>query len=537
MKKLAVCLAIFGSVIGFVFGTVNAAAPDSAKQNVEDFSAEMLQSGCAPFLSEVSNSAELNDAFACYAALPARSYVISLTEDISLTAPLEPITNTRGAELTISGNGYVIDGNSSHRIMTVLSSEVTFDNITLQNGRDNSTDCFFFSSCGAALRIESDASVTLLDSTLSGNTADTGGAVFSVGNLTIHNSVFSANAGELGGAIYNNFGTLTVSGSVFSLNQTTDDGGGIYTRGVATFSNSTFRENSTQRSAGGLYIAAGMATVTNCTFHGNFAGELGGGIGNEATLTVTDSTLYDNAAGEDGGGIYNGETITLTNSTVSTNSAVEQGGGLWNFGGDMMVIHSTITLNEAPFAAGIYSTDLGNDGTTTLSASIVAGNVVSPALSSNAELQVGSGDANSFVSVGQNIVGSLGAEVALDATDLTGQAAPNLGPLGDNGCATTHVTLSGYACVQTHALLMGSIAIEGAGSATSVDQRGFPVAGSSRDVGAFEANSMLPTAIGLDTVSGETVNNFGWFIGLLLLVTATVTAKRRHTATAPQSRS
>ncbi len=168
--------------------------------------------------------------------------------------------------LTIDGGGDItISGANSYQVFIVSSGALlTVENLTIANGYCT------VPSCSGGGGIQNAGTVTVLDTTFSGNTAyDTNGA-----------------------AIYNT-GTLTVENSTFSGNQITS---GPY--------------------GGGAIFSGGSLSVTNSTFSGNTAAS-GGGITNSGTLTVTNSTFSDNVAF---GTIENYGTATLFNTIVASAS-------------------------------------------------------------------------------------------------------------------------------------------------------------------------------------------------------------------------
>jgi predicted outer membrane repeat protein len=141
----------------------------------------------------------------------------------------------------------------------------------------------------------------------------------------------------------------TVSGS------TADWGAGIFNRGAPTLTNSTVSGNSAGFDGGGL-LNFETLTLTDSTVADNTAGQSGGGIANEAgTLEVTNSTLSGNTAVAGGGGMFNpaGAAANLTNTTVSTNTAEREGGGIYT-GGELLLISSTIAANDAPTGSAIF---------------------------------------------------------------------------------------------------------------------------------------------------------------------------------------
>ena len=185
--------------------------------------------------------------------------------------------------------------------------------------------------------IRNSGTLTVMNTTLSGNTASRGGGgiynsgmltvedstvlgndgsgIYNSGTLTIRNSSVSQNDG--GGV--SNSGTLAVTGSMLAGN-TAHRGGGISNSGILTVTNSTFWGNAARDGGGGIYCHSGTSTITNTTFSGNTAEYDGGAIYNHrGTLNVSNSTLSGNAADDDGAGICNFDTLTLNNSILWQN--------------------------------------------------------------------------------------------------------------------------------------------------------------------------------------------------------------------------
>ncbi len=114
----------------------------------------------------------------------------------------------------------------------------------------------------------------------------------SISGLTIANGYDS---GINGGGIQND-GTLTVANSTFSGNSADHKGGGIFNDGALTVTNSTFSGNSTN-DEGGAIFNGGTLLVTNSTFSGNSAYNEGGGIANiGGTLQINNSIVAGNTA-------------------------------------------------------------------------------------------------------------------------------------------------------------------------------------------------------------------------------------------------
>jgi hypothetical protein len=146
------------------------------------------------------------------------------------------------------------------------------------------------------------------------------GAVVTLSGLTLTNG---NNPIGPGGGI-DNRGTLTLSNSTLSGNSAIG-GGGIYNLGTLTVSNCTLSGNSASFGGGLFNDKVGPAALTNCTLSGNSAARDGGGIFNLRLLTVTNATITANRADADfdnsgqGGGINSAATLRLRNTIVAGN--------------------------------------------------------------------------------------------------------------------------------------------------------------------------------------------------------------------------
>ena len=304
-------------------------------------------------------------------------YTITLTGELVLSK-----------NLTIDGQTHqvTVSGNHATRVFNVTAGNVTLAHLTIANGNAQTIDCGPSAAwCGGGIILQnSGVAVTVTHSTLSGDSATSGGSIFNYyGALTVQNTTLTGNSAGVGGSIYNEHGTLTVQNSILSGNAATD-GGGIYNDiGTLTVQNSTLVDNST---------LAGY----------------GGGIYNSGLLTVNNSTLAGGQALR-GGGIYNDiGTLTMQNSTFSGNSA-QHGGGIYNYPDGTLHLHNTIMANS------LTGGDCYNDGGS-----------------------VATNDHNLFKSTDSEACGvTNGADGSLTGTD------PFLGPLADHGGTQTFSLLPG----------------------------------------------------------------------------------------------
>jgi hypothetical protein len=497
---------------------------------------ECLEGRCVP--STVTNLSDhdpgsLRDAIATTPAGGTVDFQAGLSGTITLTTGELAINK----DLTIAGPGadvITVSGNHASRVFDIAATfTVDISGLTIADGSVTN-------NYGGG--IYNDGTLTVSNSTLSGNSAYAGGGIYNLGTLTVSNSTLSGNVasavGGFGSGIYNG-GTLTVSNSTLSGNYASYAGGGIYNDGTLTVISSTFSGNEgigfLYGSGGGGIANKGSLTISNSTLSGNVASPAssGGGILNLGTLTVSNCTLSGNVADYGGGGIDNSDygTLTVSNSTLSGNSA-DDGGGIANAHGTVTVSNSTLSGNLATWGGGIANlgtltvsnstlsgnfADLGGGGISTADDnpphSVTLTNVTLTANRANSGggLSVGSGSpvlhdtliAGNFRGlisttpddVGGNLDPGGDYNLIGDGTGMTGLVNgvngnqvgsadapidPLLGPLQDNGGPTF-----------THALLGGSPAIDAGNNAyaTDWDQRGpgYPrIVNGIIDIGAFE---------------------------------------------------
>ncbi len=438
----------------------------------------------------------------CLAAVQSASaatYTVTTTADSDAGSLRAAITSANGTldPDTIEFAIPVGDTGCTSEICTItltsgelaVNSASTAGSLTINNATDasnlvisgNNTSRVFFVNFGANLTI-SGLTITKGNGTSTTNAANNGagGGIFNTGTLTLINSTVSGNtASNIGGGIINGLssGTLTIANSTVSDNTAGGFGGGISTSGMTALTNSTVSGNTASNSGGGIYISNRTTTLVNSTVSGNTA-ESGGGIFNGGgTTTLTNSTVSGNTASNSGGGIINAftgtspPTLNLTSVTVTQNKST-----------------STTCTN---CAGGIRNT-----GTANLKNTIVAGNTVANAFSSpDFGGAVAATSSYNLIGNGQGTTGISNADANSNQVGTPGNSIdPKLAPLANNGGAT-----------QTHALLFGSPALDKGNSfGLTTDQRGFArpfdnpgitnaTGGDGADIGAFEVQA-APTA-------------------------------------------
>ena len=230
----------------------------------------------------------------------------------------------------------------------------------------------------------------------------------------------------------------------FIPNDNAKQGGGLYNDGALSVINTTFDQNRADRFGGAIYHNSGiLSEISYSIFSGNSAIVQGGAIYNFSMITtIQNSTFSGNSANGNGGAIYNAlnsNINTIQNNTFSSNSA-QIGGVIFSAMGDINLLQNSLFHNN------------------------------------------GSNDCTGTISGNNNISNQTSANSGCPGIIATPLTANTLGALADNGGPT-----------MTHALLVGSAALDNAIGGTSTDQRGFGLDGV-RDIGAYEAQVPVVTA-------------------------------------------
>jgi hypothetical protein len=222
-------------------------------------------------------------------------------------------------------------------------------------------------------------------------------------------------------------------------------------------------------------VNTGVAVTLNRLHLTNGSAFQGGAVSNAGTLTIRNSSIA-NSRSSSGGTIYNTGTLTLVNSTVYGNTA-STGMVINNaMGATMTLINATVSGNAST------SFVLQNTGALTMKNSIIADSTGSSCFSSNAY---------GTLVTANTLIEDRTCKVTLGGDPKLATAALNGG--------TTY----------SNALLTGSSAINAGDNSVCAsalvgnrDQRGaVRPAGIRCDIGAYEANAVIPTATPVRTAT------------------------------------
>ena len=191
--------------------------------------------------------------------------------------------------------------------------------------------------------------VTLTDVTVSGNST-LGAQGYGGGLLATHRGLPSSSPIA---TLTNVTATGNYAGS-FAGGMEIDDLGQTV-GGVGTLTNLVATGNTSGNDAGGIGIE-NVSTITGLTATNNTAVRDAGGIEIDDVVTITNLTATGNRATRDGGGIYFDYLLTLTGATISGNMAGRDGGGVFS-DDDNVFTNVTITNNTATGDGGGYYGD------------------------------------------------------------------------------------------------------------------------------------------------------------------------------------
>ena len=182
-----------------------------------------------------------------------------------------------------------------------------------------------------------------------------GGMMLFAANPTVTDCTFLGNAASVrGGAIATELGSPAITGCAFSFNRSNFTGGAIgVDGGQPSIVDSSFTENQVGDSlanlalGGAIYIANSSPAITNCTFTANQAFAFDGHAGAVAAglATITACTFRDNIAFGGYGGALTGGARILDSTFIGNRTVLV--GQLPGSAGGAISISSTIVENTA----------------------------------------------------------------------------------------------------------------------------------------------------------------------------------------------
>ena len=288
--------------------------------------------------------------------------------------------------------------------------------------------------------------------------------IISSGNLSLRNLTLTrgkVTGAERGGAI-RSLGSISLSRCTFRGNSSENGGGAVDQGAAGAIEDCLFADNSASNSGGALFLRSGTINITRCTFTQNSSND-GSAVDSlsNAIVTLSNCTLVGNQAANQSMIDVSSGSVTLQNCTITGNRGNSANSGL--------LVRSSATA--------------------TVSGCIIAGNLGAGGVTGDIAPIGGTLNAS-----GSNFIGSnSGAATQFPTGPLAGTSAapldPKLSPLGFFGGP-----------MQTVHPLIGSPVIDAAGTTNpgGTDARGFSrfVDGDANataqlDIGAVEAGPLF----------------------------------------------
>jgi hypothetical protein len=234
---------------------------------------------------------------------------------------------TVAKDITLKGDGGspTLDGGRAGTVVHITGGTTTIKDLKIANGVANVESAEGNGCCvGGGIAITGAAAAArLVDSLVTGNSATVFGGGIDVddGTLTLVDSTVSGNTAWSSGGIDSDFGTILLRDSAVSGNTAA---GGTTCQGLGSC-------------AGGIWNFGGTLTLHDSVVSGNTATRRGGGIVNQTptggptavlTLSGTSSIVNNRAFGDPtvnlGGGIWIRGTGTVTTATADWSGSVSR---------------------------------------------------------------------------------------------------------------------------------------------------------------------------------------------------------------------
>ena len=235
----------------------------------------------------------------------------------------------------------------------LITVESTFTNMTIEKN-------IATNHAGGIMIEQSD--LEMVDSTIRENRADNqnGGGIFvsDESTFTVQQSAFIENdaLSGWGGAIYTQFDSIVMVQEATFLTNRANIGGAISSVGQLSVDNTFFEFNQTTLSLdkwGGAISAFGPLEIDSSTFVRN-NGKRGGAlfVSGLAEKTVMNSTFSDNDAIEQGGAIFVDDSgpLQIIHSTIAFNTATVEGAGVYVADNGVFHSRNSIIANNAAAA-------------------------------------------------------------------------------------------------------------------------------------------------------------------------------------------
>lgn len=189
------------------------------------------------------------------------------------------------------------------------------------------------------------------------NSAEDSVCTISAGTATFRNCIFEESRGINGSHIYADvLSNVNINDCKFFTGVASQSGGCIYSLGNLIIRNSNFTNSSAEEFGGTIY-ASGTLQIVSSEFSGGYA-QNGGHIFSDTDerAQIISCTMSGSQAGQNGGSIYANGGAELSDCSITNNFANQSGGGIWSgqnlYVGSSRIFHNTSGLSGADICAG-----------------------------------------------------------------------------------------------------------------------------------------------------------------------------------------
>ena len=392
--------------------------------------------------------------------------------------------------------------------------------------------------------------VTLANTTISGNTVLSNGAISSEGgglynqgaNTALTNVVIASNHADMigtgaspenpeGGGVLTDSGLVTITGNSFITNNTAVDGAGIFNRtasSTTTITGATIAGNRAKNHGGGVGVLNGSVTLTSSTLVNNVANSDGTGGGDGGAIAVRGGTLTASYCRVVGNTAANGNAVARSAGTASvannwwgTNNPAGLMNGTVAYTPWLQLMHTAAPNTIfVPNATTLTATFLTNSAGTAIPVANLARLVGLPITFNNAVRGTLSGASTTIQSAGTatatytaNTAGAGSADATVDGSPVTAAIAIPTGVSSINRVQTTPTNLSSVQWTVTFSNAVSGV-VAGNFNLVNGGLGGAPAIGSVTAVGGAPASVWTVTAstgsgtgtLGLNMANGTGVS-------------------------------
>ena len=263
------------------------------------------------------------------------------------------------ANLNITGGSFVDNIASGNGGAIYNQADATIKGVQFTgNKAENGFGGAVYVNTRMTSSLVNDATTNISESVFEGNSAYIGGALFNHnGKTEISSTAFNNNTADFGGAIYSTtseYAELTIKDSSFTGN-TALSAGAVDALGQTTLENVVFTNNhatdANDDGGGALFLGAvADAILENVTFDGNTSQAVGGAIATRSSSEGDNTNLYamisnsnfvNNSSKKEGGAIYSATNNMVISDTSFINNSSESKGGAIYSEGDLMIAAQT----------------------------------------------------------------------------------------------------------------------------------------------------------------------------------------------------